>query len=86
MAWEARPEGVLDRWCVVEGERVVADDLEEGEARRIAASGETEDALEALVNALYGRDGQEGFNADGFVGPELRAAWFALLRSKGAVA
>lgn len=76
--WNARPEGALNRWCVVEGERVIAFDLSEEEARRIAASPRTEAALEELLNA-YLED-------ERVPGDACRRAIDALLASKGVVA
>ena len=90
MAWEARPEGALDRWCVVEESeqrvRIIADDLSEAEAHVIASAHDTAEALEALVNRLHDEDGIEGFDADALVGPELKEAWMVVLRARGVVA
>ncbi len=54
-SWIATPEQVFTRWCVVERVegrtvRVVADDLSEEEARRIAASSAMQSSLHELLN------------------------------------
>ena len=86
MIWQARPEGILDRYCVVSEERVIADDLSEAEAHLIASAHDSAEALEALVNRLYDEDGIEGFDAAALVGPELKEAWMVVLRARGVVA